>query len=200
MRETGVIEVCSRSQDNHNRGWKLVRSAVRPNKEGSVMHTKCESCKVSLIMENFSVYDKGYGTHMLMLSFAFPFLRRPNTREIFNWWTIYALLLRCPFLIWPTQTMCIFIYSFIYFWPHHMWDLSFLTRDWTHTPRIISAESEPWAAREVPAFAFVVQTPWTAAHQVSLSLTISLSLLKLMFIESVMSSNHFIFCLALDLS
>ena len=37
-------------------------------------------------------------------------------------------------------------------------------------------------------------TPWTAAHQASLSFTISWSLLKLMFIESVMPSNHLIFC------
>ena len=35
-------------------------------------------------------------------------------------------------------------------------------------------------------------TPWTAASQASLSFTISLSLLKLMFIESVMPSNHLI--------
>ena len=35
-------------------------------------------------------------------------------------------------------------------------------------------------------------TPWTAAHQVSLSFTISWSLLKRMFIESVMTSNHLI--------
>ena len=40
-------------------------------------------------------------------------------------------------------------------------------------------------------------TPWTAACQPSLSLTISRSLLKLMSIESVMSSNHLIFCLRL---
>ena len=33
-------------------------------------------------------------------------------------------------------------------------------------------------------------TPWTAAHQPSLSFTISWSLLKLMSIESVMTSNH----------
>ena len=33
-------------------------------------------------------------------------------------------------------------------------------------------------------------TPWTAAHQTSLSITNSLSLLKLMSIESVMPSNH----------
>ena len=37
-------------------------------------------------------------------------------------------------------------------------------------------------------------TPWTAAHQASLSITNSQSLLKLMSIESVMPSNHLIFC------
>ena len=37
-------------------------------------------------------------------------------------------------------------------------------------------------------------TPWTAAHQASLSITNSRSLLKLMSIESVMPSNHLIFC------
>ena len=42
-------------------------------------------------------------------------------------------------------------------------------------------------------------TPWTAAHQVSLSITNSWSLLKLMSIESVMASNHFILCCPLFL-
>ena len=37
-------------------------------------------------------------------------------------------------------------------------------------------------------------TPWTAAHQASLSITDSQSLLKLMSIESVMPSNHLILC------
>ena len=37
-------------------------------------------------------------------------------------------------------------------------------------------------------------TPWTAAHQASLSITNSWSLLKLMSIELVMPSNHLIFC------
>ena len=35
---------------------------------------------------------------------------------------------------------------------------------------------------------------WTAAHQASLSITISQGLLKLMSIESVMPSNHLILC------
>ena len=37
-------------------------------------------------------------------------------------------------------------------------------------------------------------TPWIAAHQASLSFTISWSLLKPMSIESVMPSNHLILC------
>ena len=37
-------------------------------------------------------------------------------------------------------------------------------------------------------------TPWTAARQASLSITNSQSLLKLMSIELVMPSNHFILC------
>ena len=37
-------------------------------------------------------------------------------------------------------------------------------------------------------------TPWTAANQTSLSITNARSWLKLMSIESVMTSNHLIFC------
>ena len=37
-------------------------------------------------------------------------------------------------------------------------------------------------------------TPWTAAHKISLSITNSWTLLKLMFIESVMPFNHLILC------
>ena len=40
-------------------------------------------------------------------------------------------------------------------------------------------------------------TPWTAAHQASLSITSSWSLLKLMSIKFVMPSNHLILCRAL---
>jgi len=42
-------------------------------------------------------------------------------------------------------------------------------------------------------------TPWTAAHQAFLSFTISLNLLKFMFIESVMPPNHLILCHPLHL-
>ena len=40
----------------------------------------------------------------------------------------------------------------------------------------------------------LLATPWTAAHQASLSITNSQSLLKLMSIELVMPSNHLILC------
>ena len=40
-------------------------------------------------------------------------------------------------------------------------------------------------------------TPWMAAHQASLSFTISWSLLRLMSFESVMPSNHLILCFPL---
>ena len=56
--------------------------------------------------------------------------------------------------------------------------------------------------RHVPAFVvgqllshvLLFATPWTAAHQASLSFTISWNLLKLMSIKSVMPSNHPILC------
>ena len=42
-------------------------------------------------------------------------------------------------------------------------------------------------------------TPWTAAHQASLSFTISQSLLKLMSLESMRPSHHLIICHPLHL-
>ena len=43
-----------------------------------------------------------------------------------------------------------------------------------------------------PSHVQLFVTPWTAAHQASLSFTIAQSLLKLMSIESVMPSNHLV--------
>ena len=66
----------------------------------------------------------------------------------------------------------------------------------------------PGTTAEVLSYLFVVvvqsfscvqlfETPWTTARQASLSFTIPQSLLKLMSIELVMPSNHFILCLPL---
>ena len=46
----------------------------------------------------------------------------------------------------------------------------------------------------VTAHVQLFATPWTTAHQASLFITNSQSLLKLMSIESVMPSNHLILC------
>ena len=53
-----------------------------------------------------------------------------------------------------------------------------------------SLRTSVWPLNHVRLF----ETPWTAAHQASLSITNSRSLLKLMSIESVIPSNHLIFC------
>ena len=55
----------------------------------------------------------------------------------------------------------------------------------------------PWLLFVVQSLSHVqlFATPWTAAGQASLSFIISQSLLKLMSIESVISSNHLALCL-----
>ena len=55
----------------------------------------------------------------------------------------------------------------------------------------------PWRRKWPPTPVLLLMTPWTAAHQASLSFTISQSLLKLMSIELGMPSNHLILCRAL---
>ena len=68
--------------------------------------------------------------------------------------------------------------------------------------QIDSLPSEPPGKHGITQFSSVqslshvqlFETPWTAARQASLSITSSQSLLKLMSIESVMPSNHLIFC------
>ena len=73
---------------------------------------------------------------------------------------------------------------------------------------INSLLNQLWNEFPVPSKAVVFQslshvkhfvTPWTAAHQASLSFTTSQSLLKRMSIESVMPSNCLILCCLLPL-
>ena len=55
-------------------------------------------------------------------------------------------------------------------------------------------ENESFSSVQSLSHAQLLVTPWTAAHQASLSITNSRSLLKLMSTESVMPSNHLIPC------
>ena len=56
----------------------------------------------------------------------------------------------------------------------------------------------PWSSQfssvQLPSCVRLFATPWTAARQASLSITISRGLLKLTSIESVMPSTHLILC------
>ena len=77
--------------------------------------------------------------------------------------------------------------------------------EWTLSPLQFSLcrpQLGPWASYPVTVVQSLSRvrlfvTPWTAAHQASLSFTISHSLLKLVSIELVMPSNHLILCLPL---
>ena len=51
-----------------------------------------------------------------------------------------------------------------------------------------------WSFVHLLSRVWLFATPWTTAHQASLSFTASWSLVKLMYIESVMPSNHPILC------
>ena len=55
-----------------------------------------------------------------------------------------------------------------------------------------SPVSKPLEIVQSLSSVWLFATPWTVAHQASLSLTISWSLLKFMFIASVMPSSHLI--------
>ena len=73
---------------------------------------------------------------------------------------------------------------------------------WTNTEDITLSEKSHYMFSSVQSLSYVrlFATPWTAAHQASLSKTNSRSLLKLMSFESVMPSNHLILCHSLLLS
>ena len=59
---------------------------------------------------------------------------------------------------------------------------------------VITCEAPQFSSVQSLSHVRLFATPWTAAHQASLSITNSQSLLKLMSIESMMPSNHLILC------
>ena len=83
---------------------------------------------------------------------------------------------------------------------HTLWpkDLKKLLVDSIYAPQPTSEQQTPLIPPTYILFSLSVvsdsATSWTATRQASLSITISQSLLKLMSMESVMSSNHLILC------
>ena len=59
---------------------------------------------------------------------------------------------------------------------------------------VISITISDFSTFQSPSRVWLFMSSWTAALQTSLSITNSQSILKLMSIESVMSSNHLILC------
>ena len=70
--------------------------------------------------------------------------------------------------------------------------LSSSQRSWNYL--IIIARLVQFSSVQLLSWVWLFATPWTAAHQASLSITNSQSLPRLMPIESVMPSNHLILC------
>ena len=66
-------------------------------------------------------------------------------------------------------------------------------------PREAQNHSVQFSSVQLLSRVQLFETPWTAAHQASLSITNSQSLPKLISIQSVMPSNHLILCLPLFL-
>ena len=69
------------------------------------------------------------------------------------------------------------------------WGATFNRHWWTYKPSYNAVSSVQSLSR-----VWLFATPWTAAHQASLSITNSQSIPKLRSIESVMPSNHLILC------
>ena len=94
-----------------------------------------------------------------------------------------AMSVQCPsvFIGMTMESCTFFSFILIYYVP---WDKQLQVI--LHRITIISVQ----LLSHVPLFV----TPWTAAHQASLSITSSWSILKLMSRESVMSSSHLILC------
>ena len=70
-----------------------------------------------------------------------------------------------------------------------------LTNNWFNTVEYIeSIWLKLCLSVQLLSYVWLFATPWTAAHQASLSITNSWSSLKPMFIESMMPSNHLILC------
>ena len=65
---------------------------------------------------------------------------------------------------------------------------------WDSTPITSAHRATPFSSVQSLSHVQLFVTPWTAARQASLSITNSWSLLKLMYMESVMPSNHLILC------
>ena len=94
---------------------------------------------------------------------------------------------------WIKEIACVYVYTYTQWTINQAQKMKFCCLQqcgWTQRMLCLLKLSSVQSLHHVQLFV----TPWTAACQTSLSITNTRSLLKLMFIESVMPSNHLILC------
>ena len=99
---------------------------------------------------------------------------RTDIFSLFYWLFIISVLCNACFCLLP---IFLLMYNFSY---------CFVKDGYIHFVVVVVVQS--------PSCIWLFATPWTAAHQAFLSLTISWGLPRFMSIESAMPSNHLILC------
>ena len=93
------------------------------------------------------------------------------------------------FMLGNWDAMC---YSFIHPSTHPYMQQAFF--EYLLCERHMLGTEEDFSSVQFLSCIWAFVTPWTAVRQASLSITNSWSLLKVMFVESVMPFNHLILC------
>ena len=89
-----------------------------------------------------------------------------------------------------------FFFFFLFYLLNYKSIITHLQETWKIQNKV-TYSSTMYVRVQSPSRVWLFVTPWTAARQASLSLTISQTLPKFLSVESVMPSNHFIFCCSL---
>ena len=133
--------------DNNNKTWILPCTAFWFSPLHSTPFKK----------EKFSRIENAY-------SFLMP--KEQGTYTVQKWcqWTtnknlnkmlLYKIFLYGPFFkVFIVLLLYCFCFMFLFYWPQGMWDLNFLTRDWTYTSCIGRQSLNQWTAMEVPKKVF----------------------------------------------
>ena len=87
----------------------------------------------------------------------------------------------------------LYIYIYMILYTIYEW-IEYVMCIYTYTPTERKKRYRWFIVVQLLSHVWLFATPWTAAHQASLSFIISRSLLKLMSIELVILSNHLILC------
>ena len=108
-----------------------------------------------------------------------------------KWTAIYSSILACriPWReehggLWSMRSQSV----------RHNWATNPFQRTHTHKTWLNLVHTYKHSSVHLLSSVQLFATPWTAAHQASLSITNSLSLLKLMSFVSLMPSNHLTLC------